>query len=150
MADAKTNKFIGIYGGAILLIVVISLFIGKNTDHSSDLEKPISPEAVDAAIEKHKAATKDAKNTQTSTKKAVVKDTEVVRRRIVTIDGTDDVGDVIPELNLWENYQTRTWAGRVKHGEKVFFIRREGDGVLVETKSGLKGWITYWFIKEEK
>lgn len=151
MSDAKTNKFIGIYGGAILLIVVISLFTGKNTDHSSDLENPISREAVDAAIEKHKAASTDAKNTQTSTQKAVLTETKLPRRRIVTIDGTDnDAGDVIQDINLWENYQTRTWAGRVKHGQKVYFIRREGDGVLVETKSGLKGWVTYWFIKEEK
>jgi hypothetical protein len=149
MADKKTNRFIGLYIGAIIVIVVISRFISNNDEPVTNLEKPISAESVDAAIEKQKALPGEGKTSRSNTKKVKTK-ALVPERRTVTIDGTDpDVGVVIQEINLWKNYQTRTWAGRVKHGQKVYFIKREGDGVLVETKSGLKGWVTYWFIKEE-
>ncbi len=69
----------------------------------------------------------------------------------LTIDGRDPAtGDIIDPINLWENYETRTYAGKVSHGQQVYLVKREGDGVLIETKNGLRGWVTYFFIKEYK
>lgn len=77
--------------------------------------------------------------------------TDSEKGRTVTIDGKDPAGgDIIDPINIWENYRTRTYAGRVKHGQKVTVIKRVGDGVLIETKAGLRGWVTYFFIKEYK
>lgn len=67
----------------------------------------------------------------------------------LTIDGWDPATkSIIDPINLWKNYETRTYAGNVQHGEKVKFIKRDGDGVLIETKSGIQGWVTYFFIRE--
>jgi hypothetical protein len=67
----------------------------------------------------------------------------------LTIDGWDPASQtVIDPINLWTSYENRTYAGKVRHGEKVWYVKREGDGVLVETKSGKRGWVTYFFIKE--
>jgi len=41
-------------------------------------------------------------------------------------------------------------VAQVPHGEQVKFIARSGDGILIETKAGQRGWVTYWFIKELK
>jgi hypothetical protein len=74
---------------------------------------------------------------------------EVEQRQVLTMDGYDpDTNTTIQKINIWNNYETRTFAGQVQNGEKVFFIRRQGDGVFIETKSGVKGWVTYFFIKE--
>lgn len=71
-------------------------------------------------------------------------------RTLLTIDGYDpDSNSIIERINLWSNYETRTRiVGQVAHGEKVFLVKRAGDGVLVERRDGLRGWLTYWFIKE--
>jgi hypothetical protein len=74
----------------------------------------------------------------------------IADEKFVTIDGTDGDGTIITPINLWSNYQTRSFAGKVNHGERVKLIRRDGDGVLIETKTGLQGWVTYFFIKEYK
>ena len=68
------------------------------------------------------------------------------------MDGRIEDGSIgVPIINLWDNYQTRSRVvARVPHGEQVKFIRRSGDGILIETKSGQRGWVTYWFIKEFK
>lgn len=68
-----------------------------------------------------------------------------------TIDGYDPTTNTtINPLNIWEDYQTRKFAGKVNHKEKITVLKRDGDGVFIETKEGKKGWITYWFIKELK
>ena len=69
----------------------------------------------------------------------------------LTMDGWDPASQTaIDPINLWTNYENRTYAGKVHHGEKVWYVKREGDGVLIETKSGNRGWVTYFFIKEFK
>lgn len=68
----------------------------------------------------------------------------------LTINGYDEATkEIIPRINLWNNYETRERiVGQVRHGQKVVLIKRVGDGVMIETTSGMKGWLTYWFIKE--
>ncbi len=71
----------------------------------------------------------------------------------VTLDGYDkDAGITVRDINLWKNYNDRNQgvAGTAKHGEKVKYIRRAGDGVLIELSNGTQGWVTYYFIKEFK
>ena len=70
--------------------------------------------------------------------------------RMVTMDGTDKAsGTVIDPINVWSDYQTRSSVvARVASGAKVKLISRNGDGVQIETASGARGWVTYWFIKE--
>ena len=70
--------------------------------------------------------------------------------RIVTMSGYDQAsGTTIDPINVWDDYQTRAHVvATVRNGEKVTLIRRSGDGVQIETASGARGWVTYWFIKE--
>ena len=71
----------------------------------------------------------------------------------VTLDGYDAEAKItVHEINLWKEYENRAAgvAGTAKHGQQVQMIERKGDGVLVETDSGVKGWVTYYFIKELK
>lgn len=72
-----------------------------------------------------------------------------IDKHLVTINGFDlATNSIIDPINLWGNYETRTLVGQVHHGEKVYFIKREGEGICIETKSGIKGWVTYFFISE--
>ena len=68
--------------------------------------------------------------------------------RWVHIDGTIEDGSILPVINIWSNYQTRSWLCRLPHGTRVQMVRRVGDGVEIICPSGKKGWVTYWFIKE--
>ena len=74
--------------------------------------------------------------------------------RQVTMDGYDaDTGVTVDPINLWRDYRDRMGrgtSGQARHGEKVTLIRREGNGVLVETDEGTHGWATYYFIRELK
>ena len=74
----------------------------------------------------------------------------------VTMDGVDTTGKdlkyIVSKINLWKDYNNRGAGvtGSVSHGEKVKLLRREGDRVQIETKDKIKGWVTYYFIKEFK
>jgi hypothetical protein len=71
----------------------------------------------------------------------------------MTLDGWDPASQTtISPINIWKDYNDRAKgvAGTGRHGEQVRYIRRSGDGVLIETKAGVRGWVTYWFIKELK
>jgi hypothetical protein len=73
------------------------------------------------------------------------------QRIILTINGFDPAtNQVIDPINLWsEYYPSKKYSGKVVHHEqKVTLVRRQGDGVLIETLSGDQGWVTYFFIKE--
>jgi hypothetical protein len=70
----------------------------------------------------------------------------------VTLDGTENGELVVPEINVWKDYDNRG-AGIVgvgKHGQQVKLIRRSGDGAKIELPNGAQGWVTYYFIKEYK
>ena len=68
----------------------------------------------------------------------------------VTIDGITEDGSILPTVNLWDNYEQRNRVvAKPNHSAKVKYIKREGDGVLVEY-NGKQGWCTYWFIREFK
>jgi len=68
------------------------------------------------------------------------------------IDGYDPAtNSIIKGINVWSNYDasTRAFAGwQVEHGDTVYMIKREGDGVYIRNKNGDIGWITYFWIKE--
>ena len=71
----------------------------------------------------------------------------------VTLDGYDSAsGTTVRTINLWKSYTNRSAgvATRASHGARVKKIRRSGDGILVETAQGKRGWVTYYFIKELK
>ena len=72
---------------------------------------------------------------------------------MVTIDGKDpSTGLIIEPINVWKDYNNRAAgiATTVKDGQRVQFVRRTGDGVLIQTHEGKRGWVTYWFIEEFK
>ena len=76
---------------------------------------------------------------------------DVILNKSGTIDGYDPASEsIIDPINLWSDYETRVYAGKVRHGEKVKIIKRVGDGVLIEKQNGKRGWLTYFFIKEFK
>lgn len=71
----------------------------------------------------------------------------------MTIDGYDPASDsIVDPINVWQDYENRDAgiATQVHHGDKVKFIQRKGDGILIETLDGTQGWVTYWFVKELK
>ena len=69
----------------------------------------------------------------------------------VTIDGRDTSGAMIDPINVWDNYQTRgAVVARLHHGDTVTMLSRNGNGVQIQTSSGVRGWLTYSFIKELK
>jgi hypothetical protein len=71
----------------------------------------------------------------------------------VNLDGYDpDSKTTIQEIRLWKDYENRAAgvAGKARHGQKVQMIERKGDGVLIQTDSGVTGWVTYYFIMELK
>jgi predicted nucleic acid-binding Zn ribbon protein len=71
----------------------------------------------------------------------------------VTLDGYDSAsGMTILIINIWKNYSDVTLgiAGTGNDGEKVKLIKREGDNILIETSKGVRGWVSYCFIKEFK
>lgn len=73
----------------------------------------------------------------------------------VTLDGYDANANppiTIHNIDLWNDFKNRSKGISVtaKHGDRVKLIRREGNGVLVETLNGKRGWVTFYFIKELK
>lgn len=76
----------------------------------------------------------------------------VPTERWVTVDGYD--GDLLIEpINLWDDYYNRgagSLVAQVRHGERVRYVQRDGDAVLVETLAGKQGWVNHLFIRELK
>jgi len=73
--------------------------------------------------------------------------------RIVHIDGYDAAtGSIITPLNVWKNYDARTFAFKIDHGASVTMLKKtsDGNGVYIRDASGREGWITYFFIEELK
>src|SRR5215207_3359903 len=69
--------------------------------------------------------------------------------RIVTIEGSDGMGGTIDPVNVWDNYETRgVVVARLRSGDKVTLIERDGKGVRIETADGTRGWVTESFIRE--
>ncbi len=53
-------------------------------------------------------------------------------------------------MNVWEKYGVPgvPVVTTVNEGDKVKLIRREGDGVLIETRDCKRGWMDYGLIQE--
>ena len=133
--------FFGIYGFIIIIVIILANNKSSNDEYPiSSLEKSTSADTLFMAPLKETPEEKKIVNTKKKIQTNIKK---------VTMNGYDPVTKtIISPINLWKNYQTRAYAGKVSHGEKITLIRREGDAVLVETSSGVQGWVTYWFIKE--
>lgn len=74
------------------------------------------------------------------------------QKKMVTMDGTENGQLQVYTINIWKDYNNRDkgMSGTVNHGDKVFFVKRQGNGVLIETQGGQRGWVTHYFIKEFK
>lgn len=71
----------------------------------------------------------------------------VTTGQLVTINGSDGQGGIIDPINVSATYQPRgRTVAQVHPGEQVTMIKRDGDGVLIRTRDGTEGWVTYWFI----
>ena len=73
----------------------------------------------------------------------------------ITLDGYDpNTGELeTPLIAVWKDLQNKGGTGAVTnlpHGTKAKLICREGDGLLIETKDGKRGWITAHFTREFK
>jgi hypothetical protein len=150
MRITRTIKVLLILSLVFVMIIsyVINISSGQFQMASSPIDRSTKSETADEYNKRKKeeiAQRKKAEKTLKNKKAEYDQD----QGRKSTVDGYDpSVGDIIDPINLWENYQTRTYAGKLRHGEIVTLIRREGDGVLIEKNSGLRGWVTYFFIKE--
>ena len=73
--------------------------------------------------------------------------------QFVSLDGYDaSVGITVLSIALWNDYRNQAagFAGVGRHGDGVKFIKRVGDGILVEISDGRRGWVDAIFIKEFK
>ncbi len=78
---------------------------------------------------------------------------EVRPGQFVSLDGYDaSVGITVLSIALWNDYRNHAagFAGVARHGDGVKFIKRVGDGILVEISDGRRGWVDAIFIKEFK
>jgi hypothetical protein len=78
---------------------------------------------------------------------------EVRPGQFVSLDGYDaSVGITVLTIALWNDYKNYDagFAGAGRHGDGVKFIKRVGDGILVEISDGRRGWVDAIFIKEFK
>ncbi len=78
---------------------------------------------------------------------------EVRPGQFVSLDGYDaSVGITVLSIALWNDYRNQAagFAGVGRHGDGVKFIKRVGDGILVEISDGRRGWVDAIFIKEFK
>jgi len=82
-----------------------------------------------------------------------------VKTKSITFDGmVEDRTIGCPVINIGYNFNDRTLApedghpvvATVKHGERGLLLKRKGDGCKVKTRSGVEGWVKYWWIKELK
>lgn len=66
-----------------------------------------------------------------------------------TVNGYDaSAGVMLSSVNLWHDYAARDYVVvTVRHGDTVGIVRRDGRGVLVETASGKRGWVSAVFLK---
>lgn len=91
---------------------------------------------------------------QSSESKVESKETPEVRPgQFVSLDGYDaSVGITVLSIALWNDYKNYAagFAGVGRHGDGVKFIKRVGDGILVEISDGRLGWVDAIFIKEFK
>lgn len=68
----------------------------------------------------------------------------------VTINGYDaESRTTIEVINLWRDYADRSKgvAGTVRSGERVTLIHQDGQGALIETAQGVRGWLNVAFIR---
>lgn len=73
-----------------------------------------------------------------------------VPAQMATINGYDASTRIVVEpINLWRDYADRSKGitGQVHHGDRVTFIRQEGQGALVRTSAGVEGWLNIAFIR---
>lgn len=71
--------------------------------------------------------------------------------QLVTVSGSDGQGGIIDPINVSETYEPRgRTVAQVHPGDQVTMLRREGDGILIQTSAGVQGWVTYWFIQGQK
>lgn len=75
--------------------------------------------------------------------------------KLLTIDGYDvATGKTIQEINVWSDYNKRTYAFSLHHGDKVSILDRGiGSGnnwVRIKDNKGRTGYITDYFIREFK
>ena len=78
---------------------------------------------------------------------------KVMPGQFVSLDGYDaSVGITVLSIALWNDYKNQAagFAGVGRHGDGVKFIKRVGDGILVEISDGRRGWVDAIFIKEFK
>ena len=136
----------------LLLVSLVLLMIISYLINNQQAKPPLPDQsAVRETADEYNKRKKEEVTQAIKKRASKVKDDEANAKdgRKVTIDAFDPAtGDIIDPINLWGNYGTRTIAGKLKHGETVTMIRREGDGVFIQKKSGLRGWVTYFFIKE--
>ena len=137
---------------SLVFVMIVSYVINKSSEQTEVAPISSDPVTGQESVDDYNKRKNDEVTQQRIKEKALKdkksKDNAGLGRKL-TIDGYDPaVGDIIDPINLWENYDTRTYAGKLRHGEIVTLIRREGDGVFIQKKSGLRGWVTYFFIRE--
>jgi hypothetical protein len=58
---------------------------------------------------------------------------------------------IINPINIFKDYENRNLgiSGKVGHGERVTIMERSGNGLKIYTNSGVTGWVSKEFVKED-
>ena len=72
--------------------------------------------------------------------------------RTVTFDGSEGAHLVCPIINVWKDWGDRSQGTviSVQHGAQGKLLERTGDKCKVQTAGGQVGYVTFYFLKEEK
>lgn len=76
----------------------------------------------------------------------------VSTNRAGTISGYDSAtGSIIDPINIFKDYENRDAgiSGKARDGESVTILEKSGNGVKIKTSSGVTGWVSSWFVKED-
>lgn len=69
-----------------------------------------------------------------------------------TINGYDKASNsIIDPINVFKDYKNRSLgiSGKTSHGERVTISDRAGNGLKIHTDSGVSGWVSKDFVKED-
>lgn len=92
----------------------------------------------------------EPKKTTVNITKPVVK--AEVKLQYGKMNGYDSAtGSIINPINVFKDYENRNLgiSGKASHGEKVTILETSGNGVKIKTASGITGWVSNWFVKED-
>ncbi len=70
----------------------------------------------------------------------------------ITFDGYEGAFLACPRIHIWKDWGDRSQgiAGSVDHGSPGVLLERRGQRCKIQTSDGTVGFVTFYFLREEK